>query len=417
MTLPHKVLRFPIFLLFGLFAIASAFQKPAQAASQLTITPSTVRFGDVIVGQSETLPAVVTNAGTSSFTLSTITGSTGEYTVNYPSLPLTLSPGQSTTLQITFNPTVTGTADGTIAINGGTASVNLHGYGTLIKTLASNPASVSFGNVPDGGTSKAYVTLTNTRNGNVNIASELTKGAAFSAIGFSTPLTLTPGQSFTFVAEFSPTATGWFNGTIQALNAKGDVIVAIPLSGSGTAAGQLALSPTSVSFGNVNLGSNASQTATLTASGASVTLTSASSSNSEFSISGISFPQTIAAGQSVSYLVTFTPQSSGSASSTLSFASNASNSASELLSGSGLSPNYSVSLTWNASSSQVSGYNVYRGTVSGGPYAKLNSAVDASTTYSDGSVAASNTYYYVTTAVSSTGQESGYSNQVQVVVP
>jgi fibronectin type 3 domain-containing protein len=64
----------------------------------------------------------------------------------------------------------------------------------------------------------------------------------------------------------------------------------------------------------------------------------------------------------------------------------------------------------------VSGYNIYRGTVTGGPYAKLNASVDASPAYTDVGLA-SGTYYYVVTSVSSSGAESGYSNEVQVVVP
>jgi len=63
------------------------------------------------------------------------------------------------------------------------------------------------------------------------------------------------------------------------------------------------------------------------------------------------------------------------------------------------------------------GYNVYRGSQSGGPYTKINSALDASTIYTDSSVQAGQTYYYVTTAVDSNGVESAYSNQIQAPVP
>jgi fibronectin type 3 domain-containing protein len=65
----------------------------------------------------------------------------------------------------------------------------------------------------------------------------------------------------------------------------------------------------------------------------------------------------------------------------------------------------------------VTGYNVYRASAASGPYAKLNSSPDANTTFIDGTVASAHTYYYVTTAVSSSGVESSYSNQVQVAVP
>jgi fibronectin type 3 domain-containing protein len=80
-------------------------------------------------------------------------------------------------------------------------------------------------------------------------------------------------------------------------------------------------------------------------------------------------------------------------------------------------PQHSVALSWNASTSTVVGYNVYRGTQSGGPYAVLNSAPDATTTYTDSSVQAGATYYYVVTAVDATGTESAYSNQTQAIIP
>ncbi len=85
---------------------------------------------------------------------------------------------------------------------------------------------------------------------------------------------------------------------------------------------------------------------------------------------------------------------------------------------SGPSP-HSVTLTWTASiSPNVSGYNVYRGTTSGGPYTKVNSALIAGQTYYlDTTVQAGLTYYYVATAVDSSSSESAYSNQAQAVIP
>jgi fibronectin type 3 domain-containing protein len=53
------------------------------------------------------------------------------------------------------------------------------------------------------------------------------------------------------------------------------------------------------------------------------------------------------------------------------------------------------------------GYNVHRGSVSGGPYSRINSALEVSTTYTDYTVAAGQTHYYVTTAVNASSNESG----------
>ena len=80
-------------------------------------------------------------------------------------------------------------------------------------------------------------------------------------------------------------------------------------------------------------------------------------------------------------------------------------------------PQHSVSLSWTASTSTVVGYNVYRGTQTGGPYVAVTGSPDASTTYTDNSVQAGQTYYYVVTAVDGSGNESVYSNQAQAVVP
>jgi len=78
---------------------------------------------------------------------------------------------------------------------------------------------------------------------------------------------------------------------------------------------------------------------------------------------------------------------------------------------------HSVTLAWSASSSPgVSYYKVYRGTMSGGPYNLLSSGLSA-TVYTDSSVQSGSTYYYVTTAVGSSGIESAYSGAAQAVIP
>jgi hypothetical protein len=77
---------------------------------------------------------------------------------------------------------------------------------------------------------------------------------------------------------------------------------------------------------------------------------------------------------------------------------------------------HNTALSWTASTSaNVAGYNMYRGTTSGGPYAKVNSALIAGTTYTDTNVQAGVTYYYVATAVDTSNNESAYSTQAPAV--
>jgi hypothetical protein len=78
---------------------------------------------------------------------------------------------------------------------------------------------------------------------------------------------------------------------------------------------------------------------------------------------------------------------------------------------------HSVDLSWTATPSTVSGYNIYRSTVSGSQYVKINSSLVGSTNYSDSTVAGSTTYFYVTTAVDSSNNESSYSNEAVATVP
>ena len=78
---------------------------------------------------------------------------------------------------------------------------------------------------------------------------------------------------------------------------------------------------------------------------------------------------------------------------------------------------HSVDLSWSPSTSAVVGYNIYRSGIADGPYAKINAALNATTSYTDNTVQAGLTYYYVTTAVDGSGIESAYSNQAQAVVP
>ena len=184
-------------------------------------------------------------------------------------------------------------------------------------------------------------------------------------------------------------------------------------------AGQLAVTPATMSFGNVAVGSNSVQQGKLTAGSSDVTVSSAAWNGQGYSLSGITFPATVPAGQSVGFSVTFAPQASGSTPGSITFDSDATNSpTTETLTGSGTQASqHSVALAWDASTSQVIGYNVYRRVGSSGSYTKLNSSVNATTSYTDTSVQSGQTYDYVTTAVDSSNVESAYSNQATAAIP
>jgi hypothetical protein len=188
----------------------------------------------------------------------------------------------------------------------------------------------------------------------------------------------------------------------------------------GPASAQLSASSTSVSFGNVTVGTSTAQLVTLTATGnANVSISSVSPTGSGFSASGGS-NVILTPNQSVTVSVNFGPTAAGGVTGKLSVSSNASNSLVQIgLSGTGIASAvaHSVTLSWQPSASQVIGYFVYRGTPSGGNLLRLNAPADASTSYTDSSVAGGRSYVYAVRSVDASNVESADSNQVSVTIP
>ncbi|MBZ5615670.1 MAG: choice-of-anchor D domain-containing protein [Acidobacteriia bacterium] len=414
--------------------LLNVFLFAATATGQLAPNPSPVNFGSVVIGNTASQSVVLSNTGNSNLTISQTTVSGTGFGIGNLGLPLTLAPGQSVPLATTFAPQSSGNFSGSVSIaysvlknkshgkgnppSNGTTTVSLNGTGVTPGQLSANPSSLNFGNIQVSSSQTLTDSITNVGGVSVTISQATVTGPGFSFSGLNPPLTLNPGASVTFSVVFAPLSAGSASGTVTVTSNASNPTLTIPLTGTGTPQGQLAVSPTSQDFGSVTVGASSSKGGSLSASLGNVTVTSANINNSEFSISGISFPVNIAPGQNVPYTVTFAPQSAGTANGVLSFTSNASNAPTETLTGNGVAPtSHSTSLSWTDSNSGISGYNVYRGTVSGGPYAKINSALDPNAVYTDNSVQAGQTYYYVTTAVDSTGAESGYSNEAQAVIP
>jgi hypothetical protein len=298
------------------------------------------------------------------------------------------------------------------------------GGGSAVGQLAVAPPAMSFGNVPVGSNAIQKGRLTAGAS-DITVSAAAGKGQGYSLSGISFPVMVPAGQSVPFTVTFAPQSAGNTSGSIafdsNATNSPSTETLtgSGAQQGGGTTVGQLAVAPSTMSFGNVAVGSNAIQKGTLTAGGSDITVSAAAGKGQGYSLSGISFPVMVPAGQSVPFTVTFAPQSAGNMSGSIAFDSNATNSpTTETVTGSGTEQSqHSVALSWDASTSQVVGYNIYRGVASGGPYTKLNTSSNASTVYTDNSVQSGQVYYYVTTAVDSSNVESSYSNQTTAVIP
>jgi hypothetical protein len=225
--------------------------------------------------------------------------------------------------------------------------------------------------------------------------------------------------SYTTPAE--TTADNGAQFTVVVTNVAGNATSnAATLTVNAATPGALTPSTTSLNFNSVNIGSNLVLGMTFTNSGTvNITISNVTIAGPGFTAVGVSNGQIITPGQVVTLNVTFAPAGTGTVSGSIGVASNASNSPATItLSGTGVQPIvHSATLNWTASTSTVIGYNVYRGTVSGGPYTKINSSVDGNTTFTDTSVQAGQTYFWVVTAVDSSNVESTHSSEVSATIP
>ena len=401
----------------------SATSAPAAAVS---LAKGSLSFGAVAIGSSATMADSISNNTSASVTVNSITGVSSGFQVTGVTLPLVLAAGQAASFNVKFQAAAAGDPSVTISFedqNAQTlASLSASAEAAAAATLSLNPSAIAFGSVAVGSSQNNTVILSNSGGSDLSMNQATLSGASFAMNNLALPITLHSGDTTSATLTFAPTGTGAFSASVTFTTTSGGAngTTVLDLSGTGIAGsgGTLSASPVSLSFGQVVVGSSMSLNGSLTASGAAITVTSASFNNSEFALSGISLPANLPAGQSASFTVTFTPQSSGSTSASLSFSSTASNSpASQSMTATGTAPvQHTVDLDWSASADAV-GYNIYRGTVSGGPYTMINSSLDSTTAYTDSTVVSGQTYYYVVTAVDGNSSESGYSNPAQAVIP
>ncbi len=386
-------------------------------------------WGNVPVGTSATETLLVFNFGSATLSLGHIAVSGKEFALNGKFDALPVEPGHTATLEVIFSPTETGAETGIltfitndqshpdVAIALSATGVQPPAPGVLVT-----PASLAFGNVPVGTKSTLPISIENTGDAALSIHSLTTNGKGFTVIGPSTSAAIAPGASISVAVILAPTATGSSSGNVSiTTNASASPIV-IPLTGTAVAAAPiLSVSATSISFGDVLLGAIGSQSVRLTNSGtANLVISKLGVSGTSFTVNGLTTPATLPPGQSAAVTVNFVPLLALAMNGSLAISSNATNSATETigLSGSGISvATRSVKLSWSPSvSANIVGYNIYRSTVSGGPYGLVSGPISG-TTFTDANVVAGQTYYYVLSSVDRNGLESAYSAQAAVTVP
>jgi hypothetical protein len=298
---------------------ARSDSDPPPPPAQLTASSASLAFGTVAVGTIQVLPETVTNNGTSSLSLTTVSVTGTGFTVSGLSLPMVLGAGQSTSFNVVFQPpsVVTG-ATGNVALantgTNGVLGIALSGSGATPAAVTASPNGYSFGTVAMGSMVTENETLTNAGTDNVTISQVTVIGTGFGVINLNLPLTLAPSQTTTFGVTFSPVAAPGTDGAVVLTVNGVSNAVYLGYSGSGgsTAAPAVVVpTPASLTFSNVTTGQSSSQTMTLTnTGGVSTTVSAATASGTGYSVSGFT-AGTLLPGASMSFSVTFAPTAGG----------------------------------------------------------------------------------------------------------
>jgi hypothetical protein len=389
----------------------------------LSANPTSLAFGSVNSGATSSKNVTLKNSGTGNVTISQVTVNAKDVSTGGVTTPVTLTPGQSQVMSVSFKPTAQETVSGNITLTnsqGTNTVVSVTGTG-MQAAISLTPSSANLGSVTLGATNSQTIQIGNTGNGVLTITQANVAGSGFSTSGLTLPLSINPGLTSIFNARYQPSVAGPASGSITLVSNAGTSPSVISLSGTGVTATQvLSLTSNSIGFGNVNTGASSTESVSVTNTGnANVQISQISIGGTGFSLSGASAPVTLTPTQKLTFSIIFSPTVAGNVSGTVTITSNATGSPATIsLSGSGVAAvPHSVNLSWTASTSAVSGYNVYRSTTSGSGYAKLNGSLVSAVNYTDSSVVNGTTYYYVTTAVDSTGTESADSNEAVAIIP
>jgi len=275
--------------------------------------------------------------------------------------------GQSCTMNVTFTPTSTGQASGSISLYtdlGANSSDHLNtvllsgtGAQATAPAVTLNPTPLAFPSTNSGTTSAALTsTLTNSGTGPLTITATALAGANSGDFTESdncvSSSPIAANGTCTITVKFAPAATGSFNASVSITDNASNSPQSLPLSGTGTAPA-VTLNPTPLAFPSTLAGSTSSAlTSTLTNSGTgplTITATALAGANpSDFTESDNCVSSSpIAVNGTCTITVKFAPAAAGSFNASVSITDSAFNSPQSLpLSGTGTAaPNFTISAT------------------------------------------------------------------------
>ncbi len=211
------------------------------AASQLMPSSTSLSFGNLAVGNTATQGVILTDVGTTNVIISEVSASGSGFSASGGS-NVTLTPNQSITINVSFDPKATGSAKGTLSVSSdaSNSSLNLALSGTGMpknsesSQLTASSTSLNFGSLTVGTSSSQLVTLVDVGTANITISAVAATGSGFTATG-GLNVTLVPKQSATVNVTFDPPGPGAAQGNLSISSNASNSLVKLGLSGTGVA--------------------------------------------------------------------------------------------------------------------------------------------------------------------------------------
>jgi DNA-binding beta-propeller fold protein YncE len=316
--------------------------------TEITADPVSLGFGprDIDDGPTATQSSTITNTGTEQVTLTglTLAGDSAHFTrltgvAGDCAAATSLSPGQTCTVRVHFDPSTTGAKTATLTISSNAPNITVALTGTATQTeLSRVPPSLTFAarDIDDGAGAVQSSTVTNTGTEAVSISGLTLSGdsAHFArltgtAADCSTVTTLTAGQTCTVRVVFDPLSIGAKTATLSIASNATPLTVA--LSGTGIQT-ELSRAPATLDFGARDIDEGpATLTSTVTNSGSEpITLNTVtlSGDTTQFtrqtgSPGDCAAALTLTAGQTCALRIRFDPTSTGAKAATVAVTSNA----------------------------------------------------------------------------------------------
>jgi hypothetical protein len=313
---------------------------PASGSPAIQVSSTSLEFGSVPIGGNAQQTLTVTSTGTAALDINALTATGNGFSTQTPTLPVSLQPGKSLTIPVSFGPKNAGAESGKLvigsdAVGSSSVAVNLVGSGATSAPAPGNtPAltlsstEVDFGSVAAGSQGSNSVTLTSSGTAAVVIQSLAVSGDAFSTGKIQLPLILAPGQQIALPLIFAPSSAGAQQGSVTLTDNATGSPNSISLTGTGTTSASLSV-PASVDFGDVTVGSSGSRTITLVSNGsAAVTIKSIAVAGGSFSGPPLTLPQVLQPNQQMALKVKFHPAAEGDATGSITISSDSATNAS-----------------------------------------------------------------------------------------